>query len=149
VGHRLTSAKGSPRAGRQPQFSGQPRSSAPGAARHPLLRRNLLKVGVIAGCVVAGLLAGTLARWWVGGLNGQRAQLHECVVAAQRTHPSEDAGKMLGSLQAEVPDCMDTAGYAKALDNSNCGRALWQGDVYCYEPKSRFGRLLFKIANVL
>jgi len=44
---------------------------------------------------------------------------------------------------------MNTAGYATVLDNSNCGRTLWQGDVYCYEPKSRIARWLFKIASLI
>ena len=104
---------------------------------------------MIVGCIVAGLVAGSLARWWMGGLKGQRAQLHQCVIASQAAHPGENPGAMLTHFQAEVPDCMDSAGYAKALDNSNCGRTLWQGDVYCYEPKTRFGRLLFKLATLL
>lgn len=116
-------------------------------ARHGRPRRYLAGIAVIVGCVAAGLLAGAGARWWVGGLAGQRAQLHECVVASQHAHPNEEAGKMLAYLQSEVPGCMDAAGYATALDNHNCTPALWQGNVYCYEPKSRIGRWLFKIAT--
>ena len=95
------------------------------------------------------MLVGIAARWWVAGLNGQRAQLHQCVVASQRAHQNENAASKVAHLKAEVPDCMEAAGYAKALANSDCGRALWQGDVYCYVPKSRVGRFLFKIETVL
>jgi hypothetical protein len=101
------------------------------------------------GCVVAGGAVGIGARWWVNGLNGQRAQLHQCVLSSQQAHPNENAGSMLAQLQAEVPDCMDLAGYATALDNKDCGHELWQGNVYCYAPKSQVGRLLFKIETLL
>jgi hypothetical protein len=149
MSHRWILAKGSPRPGRQPQFSRRRTPPASSADGHPLFHRSLSKVGMIVGCIIAGLLAGTLARWWIGGIKGQRTQLHQCVVASQDAHPGENAGAMLARFQAEVPDCMDSAGYAKALGNSNCGRTLWQGDVYCYEPKNRFGRLLFKIETAL
>jgi uncharacterized NAD(P)/FAD-binding protein YdhS len=122
---------------------------ASGADGHPRLRRYLTGIAIIAGCIVAGGLAGTGARWWVAGLNGQRAQLHECVVATQHAHPNEDAGKTLADLEAEVPDCMKAAGYAEALQNKDCSPQLWQGNVYCYMPESRIGRWLFKIASFL
>jgi hypothetical protein len=111
--------------------------------------RHLFAIAVIIGFAAAGGLVGIAARWWVGGLNGQRAQLHECVLASERAHPNEKAASRLGHLEAEVPDCMQAAGYAKALDNSNCGQALWQGNVYCYTPKGGVGRLLFKIVAAL
>jgi hypothetical protein len=88
-------------------------------------------------------------RWWASGLNGQSAQLHDCVVATQRAHPGEEAAKMLGHLRAEVPACMETAGYVTTLDNPSCDRALWQGSVYCYAPRSRMNRWLFEIAAAL
>jgi len=116
-----------------------------GAAGHSRSRQYLAGIAIVLGCIAAGCLVGAGARWWIGGLNGQRAQLHECVVASQRAHANEGAGKMLAYLQAEVPPCMNAAGYTAALDNRDCGRALWQGDAYCYIPESRVGRLLFRI----
>jgi hypothetical protein len=116
---------------------------------HSLLRRNLSKVLVIVGCVIAGGAVGIAARWWVNGLNGQRAQLHQCVITSQQTHPNENAGAMLAHLKADVPDCMESAGYVTALDNKDCSHDLWQGNVYCYVPKSQVGRLLFKIETFL
>ena len=56
---------------------------------------------------------------------------------------------MFAYLQTEVPSCMSAAGYATALDNKDCGRALWQGDVYCYVPGSRVGRMLFNIMTLI
>ena len=123
-----------------------PASKVDGPSRH---RRYLIGIAAIVGCIVAGGLAGTGLRLWSAGLNGQRAQLHECVVASQHAHPNEDAGKMLAHFQAEVPDCMNAAGYATALDNRDCDRTLWQGNVYCYMPKSRIGRWLFKLASFI
>jgi hypothetical protein len=43
---------------------------------------------------------------------------------------------------------MEAADYVKALDNDNCGLALWQGDLYCYLPKSFVGKLLYKIGTL-
>jgi len=86
---------------------------------------------------------------WIGsGLNNQRAQLHQCVLASQHDHPSEDTRSLLTHLQAELPECMEAADYVKALDNDNCGLALWQGDLYCYLPKSFVGKLLYKIGTL-
>jgi hypothetical protein len=119
------------------------------ADRYGSLRRHLLKVAVIVGCVIAGGAVAVGARWRVNSLNGQRAQLHQCVLSSQQAHPNEKAVSMLAHLEAEVPDCMDLAGYAAALDNKDCGRELWQGNVYCYVPKSRVGRWLFKIETLL
>jgi hypothetical protein len=114
-----------------------------------VLWRNLPTVLVIVGCVIAGGAVGLAARWWVNGLNGQRAQLHQCVLASQRSHPNENAESMLAHLNANVPDCMDPVGYAAALDNKDCGRELWQGNVYCYVPKNYVGSMLYKIETLL
>jgi hypothetical protein len=119
------------------------------AKAQSFLRQHLTKIVFIVGCTVAGALIGGGTRWWSGGLNGQKGQLHECVLAAQQAHSNEAAGPMLAHLKTEVPDCMDQAGYAQALDSENCDRALWQGNVYCYAPKSRIGRLLFRVAASL
>jgi hypothetical protein len=113
-----------------------------------LQRRILVAVAAIVGCVIAGGLTGAAVRWWIGGLEGQRDQLHRCVLSSERAHPNENPRTRLAHLQAEVPACMDAAGYATALDNKGCGRALWQGDAYCYVPKDEFGRLLFKIETL-
>ena len=40
---------------------------------------------------------------------------------------------------------MAGAGYEKALNNNNCSLAVWQGDVYCYLPRSLVGKLIYKI----
>jgi hypothetical protein len=113
------------------------------------ITRLLTGAALVCGFIAAGGLAGFGARWWIGGVNGQRAQLHECVVASQRAHPNEAAGKMLPYLQVEVPACMEAAGYATALDDRDCDRTLWQGNVYCYSPKSWSGALLFRIVTLL
>jgi hypothetical protein len=103
---------------------------------------------LVAGLVIAGGLFGVGARIGIGGLNGQRTQLHQCVLASQHDHPSEDTRSLLAHLRVAVPDCMEAAGYVKALDNDNCALALWQGDVYCYLPKSLVGKLLYKMATL-
>jgi len=43
---------------------------------------------------------------------------------------------------------MEAAGYVKALDNDNCGLALWQGDVYCYLPKRFAGKPFYKMGTL-
>jgi hypothetical protein len=113
-----------------------------------MTRRNLLIVALFVGLLIAGGLTGAGIRLLLGGLNGQRAQLHQCALATQQAHPNEDVKSTLTHLQAEVPGCMDEAGYEKALDNSNCSAAVWQGDVYCYVPKSFSGKLLFRIESL-
>ena len=40
---------------------------------------------------------------------------------------------------------MEAAGYEQALGNENCGPVMWQGDVFCYLPKSYLGRLVYRI----
>jgi hypothetical protein len=40
---------------------------------------------------------------------------------------------------------MNGAGYEQALDSKSCGLKLWQGDVFCYAPKSFFGKLVYRI----
>ena len=113
-----------------------------------MTRRILFGVAVVAGLLIAGAACGVGMRVWVGGLNGQRARLHQCVVTSQQAHRNEDARSLLAHLQAEVPECMAAAGYDKALDNDHCDLAIWQGDVYCYLPKSSAGKLLYKIATL-
>lgn len=108
-------------------------------------RRNLFTIAVVAGFVIAGALFGIGARILIGGLGEQRGQLHRCIVTSHQAHPNEDARSTTVHLQAEVPECMAAAGYEKALDNNPCSLAVWQGDVYCYVPKSLAGKLLFKI----
>lgn len=110
------------------------------------MRRNLFKaVALIAGFVIAGGLVGIGARKWVRGLDEQHAQLHRCITASEQSHRNEDARALMEDLDRDVPECMDRAGYEKALDNDNCSLAVWQGDVYCYVPKSRVGKLIYKI----
>lgn len=110
-----------------------------------VIRRNLFKAALLVGLFIAGGLFGIGARLWIGGLNAQRAQLDRCILASQQSHPNEDARSMMAHLDAEVPECMAGAGYEKALDNNNCNLAVWQGDVYCYLPKSLVGKLIYKI----
>lgn len=110
------------------------------------MRRKLFRVALIADIVIVGCILVIGARiWQVGGLNGQRAQLHQCVLATQQSHPNEDARSRMAHLDAEVPECMERAGYEKALDNNDCVLSVWQGDVYCYLPKSAVGKLIYKI----
>jgi hypothetical protein len=108
-------------------------------------RQALLNVALIAGLLIAGGLCGVGARTWIGGLKKQHAQLERCVLDSKRSHPNEDARSALARLEAEVPACMSGAGYEKALNSGSCGRALWQGDVFCYLPKSFPGKLIFRI----
>ena len=110
-----------------------------------MIRRILIGVGLVAGFFIVGGLFSIGARMWIGGLNEQSAQLHQCVLTSQHAHPNEDARSMLAHLDVEVPECMEGAGYEKALDNNNCSPTVWQGDVYCYLPKSFLARLLYKI----
>lgn len=111
------------------------------------MRRNLFKTALIAGLFVGSglvLVAIGLRTW---GLNEQRAQLHRCVLTSQQSHANDDARTKLAHLDAEIPECMAGAGYEKALDNDNCSLAVWQGDVFCYLPKSAVGKLIYKIAT--
>jgi hypothetical protein len=82
---------------------------------------------------------------WIGGLGRQHAQLEQCILASRQAHPNETARSTLTHLEADVPNCMDAAGYEKALGNENCGAARWQGDVFCYMPKSFLGKLVYRL----
>src|ERR1035438_4955812 len=61
------------------------------------------------------------------------------------SHPSEDARSTLARLDVEVPACMNAAGYEQALNNQNCAPAFWQGDVFCYLPKSYLSKLIYRL----
>ncbi len=52
---------------------------------------------------------------------------------------------LMAHFDAEVPECMAGAGYEKRLENDRCNVAMWQGDVYCYLPKSAIGKLAYRI----
>jgi len=107
------------------------------------MRRYLFRAALVAGLFMAGGLLGIGAR--ICGLSGQAAELHRCVLASQQSHPSEDSRAKLAHLDVDVPECMAGAGYEKALNNNNCSLAVWQGDVYCYLPRSLVGKLIYKI----
>jgi hypothetical protein len=110
------------------------------------MRRDILfNVALIAGLLIVGGLCGVGARMWIGGLKQQHAQLQRCILDSKRSHRNEDARSMLAHLDVEVPACMNGAGYQEALNNKNCGPALWQGDVFCYLPKSSLGKLIHRI----
>lgn len=110
-----------------------------------MTRRTRQNVAIIAAFLVAGGLCGAGARLWIGGLGKQHADLERCILATRQTHASEDVGSRLAHLDTDVPACMNGAGYEKALDNEGCGSASWQGDVFCYLPKSSLGRLIHRI----
>jgi hypothetical protein len=111
------------------------------------MRRHLSKLALLAGLAVIGGLFGIGTRIWIGGLNGQHPQLEKCIRASQLSLPNEDTSSTMAHLVAQVPECMEEAGYEKALDNTNCGPVLWQGNVYCYLPKSFVGKLIYKIVT--
>jgi hypothetical protein len=107
-------------------------------------RRALVNVAFLGGLLIAGALCGAgLHR--IGGLGRQHVQLEQCILGSRHSHPNEAARSALTHLEAEVPSCMDAAGYEKALGNENCGPAMWQGDVFCYVPKSFLGKLVHRI----
>jgi hypothetical protein len=110
-----------------------------------MTRQTLFNVALIAGLFILGGLCGLAARTWSGGLRVQHAQLERCILASKHSHPSEDARSTLARLDVEVPACMNAAGYEKALDNQNCAPAFWQGDVFCYLPKSYLGKLIYRL----
>src|ERR1700722_7904823 len=91
-------------------------------------RQALFNVAFIAGLFILGGLCGMGARTWIGGLGVQHAQLERCMLNSKHSHPGEDARSTLAHLDAEVPACMNAAGYEKALDNKSCSPAYWQGD---------------------
>jgi len=110
-------------------------------------RQAFSNVALIAGLFILGGLCGLGARTWLGGLKDQHAQLERCILTSKHSHPNEDARSTLAHLDVEVPACMNVAGYEKALNNKDCGRALWQGDVFCYLPKSSLGKLIYRIES--
>jgi len=109
------------------------------------MHRTLSSVALLAGFLIAGALCGAGIQRWIGGLGRQHAQLEQCILASRHAHPNEAARSTLTRLEAEVPNCMDAAGYEKAFGNENCGPAMWQGDVFCYVPKSFLGKLVYRI----
>jgi len=117
----------------------------PGSLESNMTRQTFLNVALIAVLLVIGGLCGVGARMWIGGLKQQHAQLERCILESKHFHPHEDARSTLAHLDVEVPTCMNGAGYEKALDNKGCGPALWQGDVFCYLPKSSLGKLIYRI----
>jgi hypothetical protein len=108
-------------------------------------RQTFLDVLLIIGLLVAGGLCGVGARMWIGGLRQQHAQLERCVLDSKHTHPNEDARSTLAHLDAEVPACMNAAGYEAALNDQRCSPAFWQGDVFCYVPKGSLGKVIYRI----
>jgi hypothetical protein len=108
-------------------------------------RQTLFNAALIAGLFILGGLCGLGARTWIGGLGVQHAQLERCILTSKHSHPNEDARSTLAHFDVEVPTCMNDAGYAKALDNQSCAPAFWQGDVFCYLPKSYLGRLVYRM----
>ncbi len=108
-------------------------------------RQVFFNVAFIAGLFILGGLCGLGARRWLGGLKDQHAQLERCILTSKHSHPNEDARSTLAHLDVEVPACMNRAGYEKALDSKSCSPAFWQGDVFCYLPKSYLGKLIYRI----
>ncbi len=110
-----------------------------------MTRQTYLNVAIIAGLFLAGGLCGIAARLWIGGLKAQHAQLESCVLASKHADPDRDARATLARLDVEVPACMNGAGSEEARNNDGCEPAMWQGNVFCYMPKSSLGRLLYRI----
>ena len=110
-----------------------------------LPRRPIFDAAVIIALLVAGGVCGTAARLWIGGLKAQHVQLERCIRASRQSHSSEKAQSMLTHLDADVPGCMNAAGYEAALDDERCSPAFWQGDVFCYMPKGSLGKLIYRI----
>jgi len=110
-----------------------------------MTRRTIFNVALIAGLFVLGGLCGLGARTWLGGLGAQHARLERCILGSKGSHAGEDARSTLAHLDVEVPACMNAAGYEKALDDQSCTPASWQGDVFCYVPKSYLGRVIYRI----
>jgi hypothetical protein len=110
-----------------------------------MTRPPLFNVALIVGLSILGGLCGLGARTWIGGLRQQHAQLERCILTSKHSHAHEDARSTLTLLDVEVPACMNAAGYEEALDNTSCGPAVWQGDVFCYLPKSYLGKLIYRI----
>jgi hypothetical protein len=108
------------------------------------VKRPLLTVALIAGLFVSGGLCGLAARK-IGGLDQQRAQLNRCVLASKQAHPNARPRDALPRLIVEVPACMNAAGYERVVNNMSCNRVAWQGDVFCYVPKSYLGKLIYRL----
>jgi hypothetical protein len=108
-------------------------------------RQSPFNVALIAGLFILGGLCGVGMRTWIGGLKAQHAQLERCTLTSKHSHPSEDARAALARLDVEVPACMNGAGYEKALGNEGCAAAFWEGDVFCYLPKSYLGKLVYRL----
>lgn len=108
-------------------------------------KRVLFNVALIVALFILGGLCGVAGRAWIGGLGAQHAQLQRCILASRQSHPGEDTRSKLADLDAEVPACMNASGYEQALGNQSCSPAFWQGDVFCYLPKSSLGRLIYRI----
>jgi hypothetical protein len=112
-------------------------------------RQTLFNAALIAGLFILGGLCGLGVRTWIGGLGVQHAQLERCILASKHAHAREDARSTLAHLDVEVPACMNAAGYEDALDNKSCSPASWQGDVFCYVPKSHLGKLIYRIESAM
>ncbi len=110
-----------------------------------LRRRLFIDAAVLSVLLIAGALCGTAAHLWIGGLRAQHVQLERCIATTRQSHSNEDARSTLARLDADVPECMHAAGYESALDNRGCSPAFWQGDVFCYLPKSSLGKLIYRI----
>ena len=108
-------------------------------------RQTIFNAAFIAGLFILGGLCGMGARTWIGGLGVQHAQLERCMLNSKHSHPGEDARSTLAHLDVEVPACMNAAGYEKALDNKSCSPAYWQGDLFCYVPRSYLAKLIYRI----
>ena len=108
-------------------------------------RQAFIKLVLIAGLFILGGLCGVGVRTWVGGLKGQHAHLERCILTSKQSHPNEEARSTLAHLEVEVPECMNRAGYEAALNNKSCAPALWQGNVFCYLPKSHLGKLIHRL----
>jgi hypothetical protein len=108
-------------------------------------RQTLFNIALIAGLFILGGLCGLGARKWIGGLGVQHGQLERCMLNSKHSHPNEDARSTLAHLDVEVPACMNAAGYERALDNKSCSPTFWQGDVFCYVPRSYLGKLINRI----
>jgi len=101
-------------------------------------------VALIAGLFVSGGLCGLAARR-IGGLDHQRAQLNRCVLASRQAHPNERPRDALARLMAQVPACMNAAGYEQVVNDMGCSQVAWQGDVFCYVPKSYLSKLIYHL----
>ncbi|MGO9995125.1 MAG: hypothetical protein ACLPTF_21790 [Steroidobacteraceae bacterium] len=110
-----------------------------------MTRQAYFNIALIAGLFILGGLCGLGVHTWIGGLGVQHAQLERCILASKHSHSGENARSTLAHLDVEVPACMNAAGYEKALNNKNCAPAFWQGDVFCYLPKSYLGKLIYRI----